>query len=140
LSVLHKRGLVRNVSGEDFGDQSTIVATRSGGYYVKILNRRFPYVEACLHDTAIDDKDAWQTISDLTESIEAEQSVAKRMEMRHKRLLCFLDYLCDLESEAIGLLGEKELACLPDIRTSAMGEVSEAVDKLRRYYQSLPVA
>jgi hypothetical protein len=140
LSVLHKRGLVRNVSGEDFGDHSTIVATRSGGYYVKILSRRFPYVEACLHDTAIDDKDAWQTISELTESIEAEQSVAKRMEMRYQRLLRFLEYLCELEHEAIGLLGEKELACLPDIRTSAMSEASEAVDKSRRHYQSLPVA
>lgn len=90
LSLLSRNGLVRNVTAEQISSDSTIVVTRSGGYYVRYLTAKFVYAEECMFDTAIEDPDIWARLADLTELIEGEKSVGARMRRRRERIEVFL--------------------------------------------------
>ncbi|HYT44577.1 MAG TPA: hypothetical protein VEP90_19760 [Methylomirabilota bacterium] len=135
LSFLYNRGLIRNVTAEDLDSHSTIVVTKSGGYYAKILSKKLIYVEECMFDTAIEDFDVWQVLSDLTVAIEGEPSIATRMELRRERIKNFLDYQSRLESEILELVGTSSLASMDQIKASVLQNADEAVAKSKRYYQ-----
>jgi len=130
LRFLHQKGLVRSVTAEDLDQESTIVLTRSGGYYTKILSRKFPYVEECMFDTAIDDAEVWQTLQEATAAIEREFVIPRRMEMRKERISAFLDYLYAIESQAVQSLGDDDdLASMPHIRMAVLADVDDAIRK-----------
>jgi len=121
---------VRSVTAEDLDQESTIVLTRSGGYYTKILSRKFPYVEECMFDTAIDDAEVWQTLQEATAAIEREFVIPRRMEMRKERISAFLDYLYAIESQAVQSLGDDDdLASMPHIRMAVLADADDAIRK-----------
>jgi hypothetical protein len=134
FTFLCKKNMVRNVTGEDLGSQSTIVLTRSGGYYVKILTRKFIYVDECMFDTAIENPEVWQTLSDLTTAIESESSIPTRMKLRRERVMRFLDYLCDLEEEVLSLIDSNSLSSMSHIKSVVLAEADIAVTQARKYY------
>lgn len=135
IEFINRKGLVRNVSSEEVRGSSTIVATRSGGYYTKFLTRKFVYVEECMFDTAIEEQDVWRELSEYTSAIEGYTSVATRMELRQERITTFLNYICQLEEEMLAPLGNVEkFALMPLIRSSVLEDVKDAVNKARRRY------
>ncbi len=96
---------------------------------------RMVYVEECMHDTAIDDEDVWNTLSDLTHDVEAEHSVSRRMGIRQKRLSVFTDYLVRLETDVLaGSPLLTELWVCPDIARSVTDEVGLALERTQRNY------
>jgi len=104
LAFLAKYGLIRAVSAEAVDSEARVVLTRCGGYYLQDLCRTFPYCEAVLLDTAIDDAGSWSSLSDLTEKIERCSDIAERMSLRVLRISRFMDYLVAVEAEAIDRL------------------------------------
>lgn len=133
LQFLYKAGLVRNVNAEDIGAESTVVLTRTGGYYTKILSRKMVYVEECMFDTAIEDPAVWKTLSDLTTVAQDEQYPGARMEVRRDRLRVFLDYLVGLEKHALELLpGSAHLGSMDAIRTAVLKRTEDAVARAKR--------
>lgn len=128
LNHLYSVGLVRSTNAEDISSESTVVITRSGGYYVNLLCKEFVYVEACMHDTALDNKEYWLQLVDITREIERERSTAERMKQRRKRIKLFLRYLRDLESRFLeGIASNDNLRYLDEIERSVMNIVDHAV-------------
>jgi hypothetical protein len=134
IAVLAKRGLVRNVAAEDINSNSTIILTRNGGFYSKILSRRHIYVEECMFDTAIDNSNVWNTLYEITMAIDEQANIVKRWKLRLERTDHFTNYLCDLEDQAIELMGNPtQFASTKQIREAVLNEANEALDKTRRY-------
>ena len=93
------------------------------------------YVEECVHDTAIDDEDTWNKLSEITYTIENENSVAKRMLIRQERLNIFTEYLQNLEVEIISVVPQlQEIAICDEIKNQAMNEAAEALRRSQQYY------
>jgi hypothetical protein len=131
---LQEHGLVRNQRAEHIEHDSTIVLTKSGGYYAKVLSRRFVYVEECMFDTAIEERDVWTRLHDLTIAVEGERYPSARMEVRRERMRVFLDYLVALEDETLALLrGSAHLPSMRDVREAVLLEVEDALTRARRY-------
>jgi len=135
LKHLYKHGLVRTVSAEELDAQSTVVATRSGGYYAKILCRKLVYAEEVMLDTAIEDPDAWQALSEDTYAIEAAGSVRERMNLRAERIQRFMSYLVSLESSVLETMaGAAHLRKMPEIMEEVVADADDAVRRSMRYY------
>jgi len=127
--------IIRTVTSEDVAGKSTIVLTQCGGYYCQYLCRTFPYAEACLMDTAIDDKTAWTELSDLTVRIEGCGSVSDRMNLRVERMQIFTDYLYTLEKEALDKEpDESPLFIMQQVAHDIMNEAQRAAGKAAKYY------
>ena len=134
LQFMQKHGLIRNTRAEAIAEGSTVVLTRSGGYYTKFLTRNFVYVEESMFDTAIQDGEVWSRLRELTVVIEGESDPAHRMDVRKERITMFLDYLTAREREATELLpAATHLPCLDAIRTAVIARVDDARTKIRRY-------
>lgn len=125
---------MRNTAADELNLRSTIVATRSGGYYTKILSHKLVYVEECMFDTAIEDFDVWQVLSELSIDIESESSVATRMELRRERIRCFLEYEYKLETETLELIDTNSIALMSQIMIAVLQNADDAVAKARRRY------
>lgn len=128
-------GLIRSIDSNNIGPNSFVVITKTGAYYSKFLCQSFPYVEACLYDTAIDNDDAWESILSQTMIIENETSVPRRMEIRGERVLLFADYLFDIEEGIVKLLPELEqIRSLSAIKSAMKVETDNAIYKSQKYY------
>ena len=103
LRFLAEHSLIRSTASELLTEDSSVVLTRCGAHYVKLLARRFVYVEECMFDTAIEDAGVWQTLYELTDAIEGEKYPGSRMELRYRRIDAFLHYLVDLESQVLSI-------------------------------------
>ncbi len=134
LNTLMSNGLVRNSTADQITSDSTIFLTRNGGYYSKFLSASFPYVEACMIDTAIEDEEKWQELADLTAAIENENNISNRMILREERMVSFLGYLNSLEIEALVSLQEDYLASIPLISERVLRQVAQAVVSAHRHY------
>ncbi len=103
---LIKTGLMRNIAAEELNENSQVVITKRGGFYIKYLCTLLPYVESVLHDTAIDDEDAWEILSSYTLSIESETSVPKiyaQWMRKNDRLDCLRDIAHSLLPSLFGI-------------------------------------
>jgi hypothetical protein len=137
ISFLAKKGLIRNTSAEEMNQGASAVLTRSGGFYSRVLCHKHIYVEECMFDTAIDDPVIWQTLSDLTTAIEGESSILARWELRKERTDHFTNYLCRLETEMLGLLGNPDyLGTAASIRDSALTDADRAIASSKRRYRN----
>lgn len=135
LDQLIKYRLVRTVTAEKAKGSSTIVLTACGGYYSQYLCRTFEYAEACLMDTAIDDKDVWVQLGDQTQRIEKCASIADRMTLRVTRMSAFTDYLVALEGLALENISEESaLRVMKKIRDDILRHAQRAELKAKRYY------
>lgn len=135
LRFLQKHSLIRTATAEDATVGNRVIAARSGGYYAKVLSHKMVYVESCMLDTAIDDREAWNALNDLTVAVENEGSIGQRMELRRSRLTSFINYLEDVETEALsGTSGLGHIASIKLIRKDAIAEMDIAVMKARRNY------
>jgi hypothetical protein len=137
LTVLLKNGLIRTTTAHALTGTSTIVLTRSGGYYVHTLASTLSYVEAMLLDTAIDAAETWQDLSSLTLEIERARDMVKRMELRVTRITRFLAYLTDLEADILSNVGQRqELTVLPRLKKGVERETRQALYNTRKYHSS----
>ncbi|MFC3815622.1 hypothetical protein [Lysobacter sp. GCM10012299] len=130
LTDLSKQRLVRSTTAEGISAASTIVVTRSGGYYTRILSRKFVYVEECMYDTAIDAPEAWGAIRDLTASILVEKDALRRMKKRRERIELFLNALEQIENEIV--TDAPQLATLRTIGEIRAAVLADADDAVRR--------
>ncbi|MEG3788808.1 hypothetical protein V1318_01615 [Lysobacter sp. CCNWLW3] len=131
LDFLHRNGLVRTTDSASLSSKSTIVASRSGGYYARILSRKFIYVEECMYDTAIDST-AWNRIHDLTAQILLEKNQLVRMHHRKTRIMLFMQSLEDIENEIASELPLfKNFQTIAAIRTAVLDDVDDAIRKLQ---------
>jgi hypothetical protein len=132
LEFLNKQHLVRTTTSEPVSPDSTIVAARSGGYYVRILSRKFVYVEECMYDTAIDSADAWRLIRDLTAQILTEDNRLTRMQQRKERVTIFLQTLEEIENEIVNDVPVMDsLRTISKIRDSVLVDVEDAIRKIK---------
>lgn len=132
LGFLHRNGLVRTLDSDMLTSDSTIVSSRSGGYYVRMLARKFVYVEECMYDTAIDSQEAWQRIRDLTAGILIERNVLKRMYDRRTRMMLFLDNLSQIEEEVIADAPVlKDMNTVVGIRNAVLDDIDGAIRRIK---------
>jgi hypothetical protein len=135
IQNLRSAGLLRAIYSDGPTDDHIMVITRSGGYYAKLLCKRFVYVEECMHDTAIDRSDYWDQLCDLTDAVEYEHDIPRRMEVRKRRILTFLEYLEDAESRWLSRVpGLDGLRTIPAIVEAVNQETDVAVIRARRWY------
>ncbi len=136
LGELQAHGLIRSVAASPIDPDSTLVVTRSGGYYAKVLTRKFVYCEECLYDTAIEKESIWEVLANLSEEIEESGSnLVRRMELRAERIKVFLDYLCELEQEVLMLApNAASLAACPEIRGAVRADVALALRGAKKNY------
>ena len=138
VETLQKNGLVRTVDAAPVSGASSIVVTRSGGFYMRTLSRKFVYAEECMYDTAID-SDSWSRVHDLTASILTEKNQLARMQLRKTRMMVFLQSMQNVEDEIYSDLPElKALELVPQIRDALLDDVDDAIKKIasprgRRY-------
>ncbi|HEX8138691.1 MAG TPA: hypothetical protein VF544_14080 [Pyrinomonadaceae bacterium] len=136
LNDLADNGLIRSITAEDIHPNSTIAITRRGAYLSKLLTKKFVYVEECMYDTAIEDKNVWQELAALTANIEAEvkRGAPIQMPLRRTRIEFFLNYLQDLESRFLQLLGDGDiLAVMAHIKSQVIREAGIAASKAIRF-------
>jgi hypothetical protein len=135
VDYLRRQGLIRESNVADVTSSSYVSITRTGGYLAKLLVRRMPYVEECMLDTAIDDRDVWTQLSDLTTAIEHESSIARRMDQRVERLELFTRYIERLENESLSELdADSMLRCARELGESVRAEALTAQRQAHRYY------
>jgi len=135
VEFLSKRGLVKNVTAEDINLDSTIILTRNGGFYSKILSRKHVYVEECMFDTAIEDTHVWDALYELTMAINAQSNIVERWKLRRERTDHFTNYLCDLEDQAIELIGKSDqFISAREIREAVLNEANDAISKSIRWH------
>ena len=135
IHVLRREGLIRRISTITDSSDGSVAITRSGGYYVSKLVYTMIYVEECMHDTAIDDEDTWNKLSEITYTIENENSVTHRMQTRQERLNIFTEYLQDLETEILSVAPQlQEIAICGKIRNKAMSEIAKALRRSQQRY------
>lgn len=133
IDHLAKKDLIRCLSADKISENSVIVATKAGGYYIKILCKRLVYIEECMFDTAIEDIDVWQQISELTNDINRRTNSYSRMTLRKERISLFLSYLKSLEDT---LLAETEvlndnIINITDIENAIIEEINSALHKIQ---------
>lgn len=133
LQFLSANGLVRNVTAEEVSGDSTVVLTRTGGYYTRNLSARFVYTEECMFDTAIEDEATWLQLCDLTDQIENEKSVGSRLKQRRARIEVFADYLAALDDDAWKLTGSTRASPMVSIRERVLLDADDAVASALRY-------
>ncbi|WP_258097351.1 hypothetical protein [Marinoscillum pacificum] len=104
LSELNKAGLINSKDSTKINSNSIVYITASGGYYVVFLSKRFVYLESILHDTAIFNSETWAELVELSQQIEQEHDIPKRLELRIERINIFLDYLLDIEKDNLSML------------------------------------
>ena len=98
--LVHAR-LIQPIDRMQVSPSSIIYPTRLGGYLCRDLSAKFMYFEPCLLDTNIHYQETWEKLSSLTNAIEVASWEAK-MELRIKRIHCFVEYLRALEEKWIG--------------------------------------
>jgi hypothetical protein len=135
LIFLQKHALLRSDTAEEVSLESKVTATRSGGFYAKNLSHKFPYIEACMLDTAIDNEEVWNELSEITIKIESEFKITSRMKLRYDRMDIFTKYLEGIEQEIFNTFPEFSKICVfPELRNDVMAEVDNAVRRSARNY------
>ena len=138
LNFLYDSSLIRNVHLDHIGSESTVVITKSGGYYIKFLSATFPYVEVCMFDTAIDtqtDESLWDELISLTSTIDHTFRLPVRMQYRKERISLFLGYLQDLENEMFedsGLAPQGSI--IASLSERVLAETDHAIRQATKYY------
>lgn len=131
LDFLHRNRLLRTTDSAILSSRSTVAASKSGGYYARILSKRFVYVEECMYDTAIDST-AWNQIHDLTAQILSEKNQLNRMALRKARIELFLQVMEEIENEIsndIPLF--KSFQTISSVRAAILDDVDEAMRKIQ---------
>ena len=87
-------------------------------------------------DTAIEDEETWEQISNLTMLIEENRlSIPDRMRLRNERILLFMEYLIKLEENMLEQLNDNpHLYVMKSIATAVMQEADKALDSSIRYH------
>ena len=136
LTKLQENRLVGTASAQIISDEENVHITRSGAYYVKVLAKSFAYAEQCMFDTAIEDEETWEQISNLTILIEENRlSIADRMQLRNERILLFMEYLIKLEENMLEQLNDNpHLYVMESIATAVIQEANTALNKSIRYH------
>ncbi|UOQ72110.1 hypothetical protein [Hymenobacter cellulosilyticus] len=133
IDHLTKKGLTKSLSAGEITEQSAVAATKSGGYYIRILTDTLVYTEECMYDTAIEDAETWQQISELTNDINRKSNLYARMNLRKERVSIFMTYLKMLEDSLFKDTGIdiSNLKSITEIEASVTEEINGALLKLK---------
>ncbi len=134
LIDLRRNELIRDDGGKlNLEGSNSLYLTLSGAYYVGYLCKRMVYVESVMMDTPIYDENVWDGLTYLTRSIENEEDIQTKMQLRRERLIKFMDYLVIMESTAIQDCGNKsELCAFETISESVKSQTLEIQKRMKR--------
>jgi hypothetical protein len=90
---------------------SSYYPSRLGGYVVRYLIADLTFLEAVMMDTFIPDQSVWEELRSISEAIEAESAVFRRLKLRHARIGKFYAYMQGLYRS---LLNEARRRALPN--------------------------
>ena len=122
LTDLLKYGLIKQTDAAELTKDSVVFITKTGGYYFLELSCRMVYVETCMYDTVIDDIKIWHELSALTQLIESEGDIEKRMGLRRKRSDTFIKHISEIEKDNMLALGSDSHQPHVDRVAMAVGE------------------
>ncbi len=135
LAFLYSNKLLRTTTSGMLEVDSSVVATRSGGYYAKLLSKTFVYCEECMYDTAIDSHDSWERMRDLTNDILKSTNKYQRMHTRFVRMDYFFKNLSELEQEIAQDVPQlKAVMGIEQIKDAVLAEIKVAIEKTRRMH------
>lgn len=87
LRFIHTNGY------ESPNEASSIFCTRLTGIVVSDLLFNFSFLECMVMDTYISEKSVWDDLFELSQLIDSERNVSKRVELRSQRLIKFYDHI-----------------------------------------------
>ena len=99
LKTLFESRIIRTADGLSLSTQSRIIPNRLAGYLVFELGCLFNYMEMCLIDSYIYDKDVWAGIGELTKQIENASDVMTAIKLRLERVRKYIKYLSYVEEK-----------------------------------------
>ena len=70
--------------------------SRLGGYVVRLLIADLTFLEAVMMDTFIADNEAWHSLQGLSEEIDSERDIVRRLQLRNDRTDCFYNHMTAL--------------------------------------------
>ncbi len=132
LKVLRAAEILRSSDNVDITPDSEIFLVRTGGYLYKYLLDKMSYLEACLHDTTIEDEDIWERLVTITHQIEGEANILIRMRLRRERARVFLEYISAQERDALVILEEGLAPRLSGALRLALAEFDRALAAIQR--------
>lgn len=134
LTVLLNNALISSEPSGVIIKTGAVACTKCGGYLTKVLATKFVYAEACLIDTAIEDKEYWERLSDITLSVENERNIARRMELRYERIEIFLNYCLSLEQQILENNPNKTIDAISEIKKNVLTDANVAKVRAQRNY------
>jgi hypothetical protein len=114
--------------------------TRLGGYVLRVFIGQFAFVENMLMDTFVADREKWEQLWDLSQSIKEERDIATRVKLRVERVQSFYDYMIELykpvveEARRRGLSAEWCSSPLEEMRDQLFSDCARAIKSAQRAY------
>lgn len=114
--------------------------SRLGGYLVRQLIADITFLEAVMMDTFISDNSAWDELTQLSEEIDSQRDVVRRLKLRFERLNRFIAYVSSMYTrildEAIrrGLPKEWCGSPLQDMKKSLAENQKKALESAVKNY------
>lgn len=134
LEFLRKNKLINSIDSSPILNNSIVHITLSGGYYFDSLLNRFEYIETVMFDTPIFIDSYWDELHALTDEIEYETNIIKRLSLRTERVKKFLGYIENVENDNIKQNGLNYLSFNSILKTSLDYQISNIMYKAKQYY------
>ena len=93
LSDLSDLRFIRTAGHNSATFSASFYPTRLSGYVVRNLIADMTFLESMMMDTFIADKDAWADMKRISDEIDSERNVVKRINLRTQRVRTFFDYM-----------------------------------------------
>jgi hypothetical protein len=119
---------------------SSFIPSRLGGYIVRELIGNFTFVENVMFDTYIPDPKVWQKLRDLSNDVDAEMDIVRRVRLRVQRSRVFYYYMSSLlnvlvvESRKRGLAAQWCHDVMAERRIDFRKELWRVLDSAKRNY------
>ena len=98
---LFQNGLINTIDSKNIDINSVVVINLSGGYYYSFLLKQFEYLETVMFDTQIFIEEFWEHLYVITEEIDHENKIIRKVALRRERILNYFEYLKAIETEGI---------------------------------------
>ncbi|MFT7033005.1 MAG: hypothetical protein ACJA2S_001506 [Cyclobacteriaceae bacterium] len=136
LTELNTAGLVNCKDSSKITRDSIVYLTASGGYYVMFLSKRFVYLEAVLHDIAIFDSAVWANLVELSQQIEQEHDIPRRLKLRIERINIFIEYLMEIEKDNLSRLDNLDfLRHFHNVKETVDSQMKKGLESAKKRYK-----
>lgn len=111
---------------------SSFFASRLGGYVVKELLCDFTFLENVMMDTFISDNNSWDHLRNISQDIQNERNVVKKIKLRIQRVEIFYEYVGGLYSSILTEAKKRSLdpIWLTDPISETKNELYKKLDKV----------